>query len=509
VKHFWFRSVTVQLAILFVAALMVFELVSLGYRYLYRSNALTALESVRIADHVAVITSLIERTPREQRPAVLRNFKGSDLYVYWRSEQPLSYMAANNPDTILLRDLLMNVVPHAANSDIIVGYDPSGSDAVTLETERLATLWKKAGPYQEPVEDIINELAGHPTYFVSVRLSDGSWLNFLAAYVDTIDFWPLRSLTILFLLVVGVVGLSIWAIQRLTAPFRVFATAATRLATDVNAPPIDEHGPSEVRRAIRVFNTMQEKLQRFIEDRTQMVAAVSHDLRTPITRLRLRAEYIKDRTQAAKFLADLKEMEDMIAGVLSFAKEDALSEPTTAVDLRALLQGICDDLTDRGFEVSFAPSGRLPYRCKRLSIRRCLNNVLENAVKYGVGVDVSFDCSDSEIRIRVDDRGPGIPEHLREQVFRPFFRLESSRSRDSGGCGLGLTVARTIARAHGGDVLLSERPGGGLRATIVLTQDEALPTLPLAAEPPDSKSASRIHDPQVCQDGSAAEQRSN
>jgi signal transduction histidine kinase len=471
VKHFWSRSVTVQLVILFVAVLMLFELVSLGYRYLYRSSALTALESVRIADHVAVIASLIEKTPPEQRPAVLRHFKGSDLYVYWRSEQPPRYMAANNSETILLRDLLMKVVPHSATSDIIVGYDPSGSDAVTLEKEGLATLWQKAGSFGEPVEDIINELAGHPTYLVSVRLSDGNWLNFLAAYVDTIDFWPLRSLTLLFLLVIGVVGLSIWAIQRLTAPFRIFASAATRLATDVNAPPINERGPSEARDAIRAFNSMQEKLQRFIEDRTQMVAAVSHDLRTPITRLQLRAECIDDRLRD-KFLADLKEMQDMIAGVLSFAKEDALLEPTTPVDLRAMLQSICDDLTDRGFDVSLAPSARLPYRCKRVSIRRCLTNVIENAVKYGGEAEVNFDFSGAEIRIRIEDRGPGIPEQLRDQVFRPFFRLEGSRSRDSGGCGLGLTVARTIARAHGGDIMLSERPGGGLRATVVLPGNE-------------------------------------
>jgi len=183
--------------------------------------------------------------------------------------------------------------------------------------------------------------------------------------------------------------------------------------------------------------------------------------------------------QSAKFLADLKEMEDMIASVLTFAKEDALSEPTVTVDLVAMLQSICDEFTDREFDVSFAGGGRLPYPCRRVSIRRCFANLIENAVKYGQRAEVSLDVSETEIMIHVDDCGPGIPDELREQVFRPFYRLEGSRSRDSGGCGLGLTVARTVALAHGGDVLLSARHGGGLSATIVLPQNE----LPLSSQP--------------------------
>ena len=277
--------------------------------------------------------------------------------------------------------------------------------------------------------------------------------------------------------------LSIWAIRRLTAPFREFAAAATRLGTDVNATPIKEHGPSDVQAAIQAFNGMQDKLRRFIEDRTQMLAAVSHDLRTPITRLRLRAE-----KKGAKFLADLKDMEDMIVGILTFAKEDVLSEPAISIDLITTVQSLCDDFADRGFNVSFAGSGRLPYRCKRVSIRRCLTNLIDNAVKYGQRAELSMDVSETEIMIHVDDRGPGIPDGLREEAFRPFYRFEGSRSRDSGGTGLGLTVARNVARAHGGDVVLSERAGGGLRATIVLPpSDVTLSSRPLRAEDHEQK----------------------
>jgi signal transduction histidine kinase len=468
------KSITIELIILFVAVIVVAEMLSVGYRYFDHSEALTALESIRIADRVAVIVSLVDKTPPQDRPKLLENFRGSELPVAWTRER--QSIDDKEPSTAarLLRDLLLRVIPHSNDAEITVIYLPSG-ESVPLEGEaELATLWRKAGTFPEPIRQIIDELAAEPTFLVTVRLSDGTWLNLLAAYVEDIEFWPLRSVFILATMISLLAGLSIWAIARLTAPLQAFAAAATRLGTDVNAEPIPERGPADVRGAVRAFNDMQTRLQRFIEDRTQMLAAVSHDLRTPITRLRLRAEYVESRSQRSKFLADLDEMEHMITGVLSFAKEDARSEPTVTVDLGAMVHSICDDLNDRGFDVSFDANRRLPYLCRPLSIRRCFTNLLNNALKYGERADVSLEVSAGNLIVRIDDRGPGIPQELREDAFRPFYRLEQSRNRETGGSGLGLTVARTIARAHGGDVTLSEAPGGGLRATVVLPNTERL-----------------------------------
>jgi len=466
-----FRSVTVQLVILFVAVLTLFELGVLSYRYLGRSNGLTALEAVRVADHIAVIKSLIDETPPAERAEVLRPLQGSDLYVYWQSTEAPAFEPASDSQVTLLRRLLLKIIPDLARQDLIVGYDPSGLDAVTLHEERLAELWRRSGPFSEPIDNIVDELAGHPTYLASVRLGDGTWLNFLAAYVDTVEFWPMRSIALLFLLVIGIVGLSIWAIQRLTSPFRIFSDAANRLSRDVNAAPIPVSGPAEVREAARAFNTMQEHLQRFVQDRTKMLAAISHDLRTPITRLRLRAECVEDQSLRDKCMSDLSEMEEMISGVLTFVREDGVSEATTTVDLRAMLQGICDDLQDRGYKIALRSADRVPYHCRRLSMKRCFTNILENAVKYGSCADVTLRRGEDEIRVVVEDYGPGIPDNLQSDVFQPFFRLEESRSRDSGGCGLGLTVARTIARAHGGDITIRNRSPGGLEATITLPEE--------------------------------------
>lgn len=466
------RSVTVQLIILFVALFALFEIASLGYRYLDRTKALISLEAIRIADRVAVLTSLVEQTPQNERSALSKHSQGSGLHVSWSGNRWPGSALSQNEETDLLHDLLLRVLPNVKNEDVFVGFGSSKNVSVDAN-ESLASLWRTGRPLPDPVSDVIEELTAEPVFYLSIRLSDGTWLNFAAAYVETLEFWPIRRIALLSLLVIGSVALSIWAIQRLTSPFRVFAAAATRLGTDVNAKPIDEHGPSEVRSAIQAFNEMQGRLKRFLEDRTQMLAAVSHDLRTPITRMKLRAECVRDRTQSAKFLEDLRDMEDMIEGVLAFAKDDALSEPTISVDLMTMLQSICDEMSDRGFAVSFEATRRCPYHCRRVSMRRCFANLIENAAKYGGQAVVTLEVQGSDIAICIKDSGPGIPEEHYEDVFRPFFRLEASRGRDSGGSGLGLTVARTVARAHGGDVILGTTAGGGLTVTVTLPKNQA------------------------------------
>jgi signal transduction histidine kinase len=358
-------------------------------------------------------------------------------------------------------------MPGSQPGNIIVSYLRSDT-ALPQGVEQPAGLWRKAGSFPQPILQIIDQLTTEPTFLVSVRLSDGTWLNFLAAYVEGIDFWTLRSILILATLTTLIAGLSIWAIARLTSPFKAFAAAARRLGTDMNAIPVAERGPEDVRGAIRAFNEMQTRLQRLIEDRTQMLAAVSHDLRTPITRLRLRAEYVENQHQRFRALADLDEMERMVSELLIFVKDDARSESTLRVDLMAILHSLCDELADQGYHISCEGNGRVPYLCRPVSIRRCLSNLIDNALRYGNCADVSLHRGQSEIMIRIDDGGPGIPEELREEAFRPFYRLEASRNRETGGSGLGLTIARTVARAHGGDVMLSDAPAGGLRVIVVL-----------------------------------------
>jgi signal transduction histidine kinase len=213
---------------------------------------------------------------------------------------------------------------------------------------------------------------------------------------------------------------------------------------------------------------MRGRLQRFVQDRTRMLAAISHDLRTPITTLRLRAEFIDSEETRAKILETLEEMQRMTEATLAFAREEAATEETRRVDLAALVDSVCADLADLGQDVTFSGPERLTYDCRPLSLKRALRNLIENAVAYGERARVALVASEDALCVVIDDDGPGIPEADFERVFQPFVRLEESRSRETGGIGLGMAIARSIVRAHGGEIELANRPAGGLRVTIRL-----------------------------------------
>jgi len=206
----------------------------------------------------------------------------------------------------------------------------------------------------------------------------------------------------------------------MTRPLRQFADAAERIGLDVRSPPLPERGSRELRNATRAFNRMQERLRRFVDDRTMMLAAISHDLRTMLTRLKLRAELIEDAEQQRKAIADLDEMQDMLDSTFAFVRDGAAEESRTQTDLAALVQSLCDDMVDARQPVTCTTGGRLPYVCAPGSIKRAVQNIIVNAVKYGDAADVMVRDGADQIDISVTDKGPGIPADRREDVFRPF-----------------------------------------------------------------------------------------
>jgi signal transduction histidine kinase len=265
-----------------------------------------------------------------------------------------------------------------------------------------------------------------------------------------------------------------WAVRKLLVPVKTLADAAERLGRDVtNAPALPESGPSEIVTAAIAFNTMASRIRRFIEDRTFLLTAIGHDLRTPITRLKLRAEYMDDDEQRLKMLADLDEMEAMVAATLAFGRDITTAEPITRIDLASLLRTILDEAgdgaPDQAEALAYAGPDHLPINARPLSLKRAMMNLVGNALKYGDSARVSLSQDQPRsVQIDIDDDGPGIPAQDSETVFEPFRRLETSRNRETGGSGLGLSIARNIIRAHGGDILLSNLPAGGLRASVTL-----------------------------------------
>jgi signal transduction histidine kinase len=265
-----------------------------------------------------------------------------------------------------------------------------------------------------------------------------------------------------------VLVLSLIAVRWLTRPLAALATAAEALGENIDRPPLAESGPLEVQRAARAFNTMQQRLARFIADRARVFTAMSHDLKTPITRMRLRTEMLEDEALRAKFERDLEQMEAMVTQTLDFMRDTSRREEVQRVDVMALLETLQTDYQDAGSTVSIEGRTAEPCPARPLALRRCLGNLLDNAIRYGERAAITVKDEAHCLTITVRDEGPGIPEGDLEQAFEPFFRGEASRSRETGGTGLGLGIARNIARAHGGDLVLRNRPGGGLEAVLSL-----------------------------------------
>lgn len=433
--------------------LTISHLLSVGLYLTDRTSALMFNGGKHTGERIASIGQLVENAPSAERWRIVELADSAGFHVALSEESAIEDGQDKTRQADVLREA---IATHLKAAGMPAAF-------------RLRRV-ERAGdsPWQFPMG---GHQPSHPgeMLLASLELRDGSWLNFAVMVGDTEPFWSLRFVLSLLVMLFAVGIVSALVVHHLTKPLGVFARAAERLGTDVKAPPMPESGPAEVRHATRAFNEMQERIRRFVEDRTQMLAAISHDLGTPITRLRLRAEFVDDPAQQKKMLADLDDMEKMIFSALSFARGDAESEPHAMVDLRSLLQRVCDEMADTGREVDLdAGDEVVRLGCRPTALRRALANLIDNAVKYGARARVSLAAGDDGVVIRIDDDGPGIPDALQEEAFKPFQRLEASRNRETGGTGLGLAVARTIVHAHGGEISLINRKEGGLRIEVRL-----------------------------------------
>lgn len=269
------------------------------------------------------------------------------------------------------------------------------------------------------------------------------------------------------------VGLVVFfATRRIARPIRRLADGAEQMGRGAKPEPLAEDGPLEVRRTTRAFNEMRERIDRFVSDRTRMLAAISHDLRTPITSLRLRAELVEDEETRARLIDSIAELQEMTEAALAFARAEAQPEVSKPVDLASLVESLAADFEEMGKEVSFAaemqPGRRALVLARMQVLKRAFRNLIDNAVTYGGATTVRLREAGDGYEVRIADNGPGLPEDQHELVFEPFVRGEASRSRDTGGIGLGLAIARDAVRGHGGDIRLEQTPGGGLTAVVTL-----------------------------------------
>ena len=323
-----------------------------------------------------------------------------------------------------------------------------------------------AGPNDGPPVAARGPASERRPFEIEVILPDGDALSFRMPLPRPGPPLP-RQIFIEFGVLTVILGVVLYLMTRtIVRPLGKLAIAADAVGRGERVAALPEEGGRELQAATRAFNSMQERLQRYLESRTRVLAAMSHDLRTPLTRLRLRVESIEDDALRAKCEADLDEMNNMVRGALSVFRGLNDDEVATPIDINALLASLRDEFVELGGVITLAGEARAPYQGKPLALKRCLANLLHNAIQYGREAHVTIEDGTALV-IRLRDRGPGIPAEALEKVFEPFFRLESSRSRDTGGTGLGLSIARDIAQAHGGTISL-QNVAGGLEATLAL-----------------------------------------
>jgi two-component system, OmpR family, sensor kinase len=390
-------------------------------------------QEVRIADRLVSIKQSILLLPLAQREQAAHALSSGVFEAHWSATERAVRGDEVNERWAGLREQLRALAPELRPDDVVIG--PGASDPHVA--------------------------------VVSMRLPDAGWLNvslFAPASAAPASHGALLSTSFMAL---GVVLLSVLITRWLTLPIKRVAFAATHLTPGGTMQPVPEAGPQEVRELAQAFNGMQARITDLVARRTLALAAVSHDLRTPLTRLRLRVEK-EPETRSAPMLRDISDMEDMIEATLSYLKGDEKSEAPRAIDLIALLDTIVGNARDAGYTVDLIAPFHLVISARRVGLKRALANLIENATRYGTAVGITVAAEADAIQITIEDNGPGIPEEQLATVFEPFVRLEASRNRETGGVGLGLTIAKSNIEANGGHIVLRNRPAGGLCAVVTL-----------------------------------------
>ncbi|MFT4052911.1 MAG: ATP-binding protein [Novosphingobium sp.] len=450
-------SLSSRIACILVMGLVLAQLLTSTIWFESRRRQMLEIPARVFATRVADTLRLLEARPAVERPGLIAALNAPDFSLRLASELPVRHNASQDlrRSSALLEDTVRLHLRHPVEVRVIAAQ-------LLNDADRPADSWAMMAD-------------GQPTaaFLVAVRSDPGArWL--IAAgredengadldRIGTIMDYVLR----IYLLRILIVAMLTWIAVRLAMkPLKRLAQAAESLGHDLHSPPLATCGPREVRQAAEAFNLMQHRLIGHIEERTRFLAAVSHDLRSPITRLRLRTELLPLEDQKPGFRKDLTEMEGMVEATLSFMQGGVDEDLHEAIDIDTVLAGIISDLKTQGAAVTLTGTAGAALPGFPQGLRRCLWNLAENAVRYGGRADITVSDHVDGVTIRVKDDGPGIPDERLELVFEPFYRQENSRNIALGGVGLGLSIARSIAVVHDGTILLRNHPDGGLEATL-------------------------------------------
>ncbi len=465
------RSLFSRLVLVLLGGLVIAQLLSLAIHMHERGELLSRASGMQSAQRIADIVKLLDTLEPSERPKIVAVLSAAPLAISLNRGSSIAREPGldQSAHAALFEAMLRRFLGEGWQIDVAV----TNSDPTVTPGAMHGFKGAGKGTAEMPFKPAMRYYSQPGLSFVAqVRLHDGTSVTFDSRQPAETTSWPYRMLLSLAVLLVAVIVVSLIAVRWATKPLNALADAAEELGKNINRAPLEEKGPLEVMRAARAFNLMQARLIRYINDRTRILAAMSHDLKTPITRLRLRSEMLDDTQLKVRFIKDLEEMESMVGATLDFMRGVGNEEPLKPIDIMAMLESLQADILEMGGQVKIEGRVQKPYPAKPQSLKRCLTNLLDNAIKYGKSAVITVTDSDERLEIRIQDEGPGIPRSELEKVFEPFYRLEDSRNRETGGTGLGLTIARSIAESHGGQLALRNRPEGGLEVILTLPRTE-------------------------------------
>lgn len=433
----WFDTLAARTILLMLIGVGIVHVASL-YAYQHALNREMSLANeTRVADRLLTIRRSVMRVVPAEREDVAHALSGGPIEAHW---SPTERARAGGPGSESwqgLRERLRELGPDLADDDIVIG----------------ANRKSESDPH----------LA-----LISLRLPDQSWINITLFAPDARPQTSHGALVSTSLMAMGVVLISTLVIGWMTKPLSRFASAARALYHGTDRVEVPEAGPQEIRDMAAAFNEMQGRIRQLITTRTQALAAVSHDLKTPLTRMRLRIEALDDRSQAEGLIRDIQGMERMLDQTLAHLRGDRKDEERRPLDLASLITTLVDEAVDQGACSATGLHVATVFPGRPLALKRAFGNLIDNAIKYGKCAEVSLTETAEAIRIQIADKGPGIPEERMDEMFQPFVRLEPSRNQQTGGFGLGLSIAKDIIEGHGGTIRLANRPEGGLFVTVDL-----------------------------------------
>ena len=395
------KSLFGQTLLVLVAGLIVSLLAGSWIYTLDREQAVRAVGGFAAAQRITNLTRLVQEAPREWRERIVDGLSDQAFRVSL-STQPPAIIPNDDDGTVAqaIKEFLVDQLSLGPGRQPRVSASPLGVPVFGGWRPMM-----RPGPMMHG----FGGFDGFRDLQVAVPLSDGQWLSFTTALPESSSAFSRQFLLSMGIMAIVIFTASMWAVRRMTAPLAALSAAAERLGNDLNAPPMPEAGTIETRQASRAFNTMQARLRSLIENRTRMLAAISHDLRTPLTLLRLRAENVENRQERDRMLATIAEMDSMVGVALQFARDEATTEPRRPTDIAALVQSTVDDMADAGLPVKMEPAKPVVYDCRVDALKRALRNLLDNAVKYGKAASAAIRTTPQTIKIIIDDEGPGIP----------------------------------------------------------------------------------------------------